>query len=56
MSEFSQMSSDLLYFVAGIAALILYLFWSAATEMGTRWPKLKRSSRQSAAPHHKDQD
>ncbi|MGA0198699.1 MAG: hypothetical protein ACO3NK_06165 [Prochlorotrichaceae cyanobacterium] len=50
------MSSDLLYFVAGITALILYLCWSAATEMGTRWPNPERSSRQPTAPHQKDQE
>jgi hypothetical protein len=32
------MAPDLLSFLGGIALLILYLAWSAATEMGTRWP------------------
>ncbi|MBD2588844.1 hypothetical protein [Synechococcus elongatus] len=33
-----SMPNDLLPFLLGIAVLILYLCWSAATEMGTRWP------------------
>jgi hypothetical protein len=32
------MSDDVVPFLAGIGLLILYLLWSAATEMGTRWP------------------
>jgi hypothetical protein len=32
------MKEDLLPFVAGISLLVLYLIFSAMTEMGTRWP------------------
>jgi hypothetical protein len=35
------MKEDLLPFLAGVALLVLYLFWSAKTEMGTRWPGWK---------------
>ncbi len=35
------MPEDLLPFLGGIALLVLYLLWSAATEMGTRWPGRK---------------
>lgn len=34
------MPTDLIPFLAGITLLILYLLWSAATEMGTKpWRK-----------------
>jgi hypothetical protein len=32
------MQDDLLPFLATVGLFILYLVWSAATEMGTRWP------------------
>jgi hypothetical protein len=32
------MNSDLPAFLAGIAFLIVYLVFSAKTEMGTKWP------------------
>lgn len=32
------MPHDILPFLAGVTLLALYLWWSAATEMGTRWP------------------
>ena len=32
------MSNDVGLFFAGIAIFVLYLMWSAATEMGTKWP------------------
>lgn len=32
------MPDDLGFFLLGVAALVLYLVWSALTEMGTRWP------------------
>ncbi|MEB3312451.1 MAG: hypothetical protein VKJ02_19665 [Snowella sp.] len=32
------MKEDLLPFLAGVALLVLYLVFSAMTEMGTRWP------------------
>jgi hypothetical protein len=32
------MPDDLLPFLLGVSLLVLYLVWSAATEMGTRWP------------------
>jgi hypothetical protein len=32
------MSKDLVAFAIGVVILVLYLVWSAATEMGTRWP------------------
>jgi len=32
------MPDDLIPFLGGVALLILYLVWSAATEMGSRWP------------------
>jgi len=35
---------DLIPFLVGIGLLILYLFWSAATEMGTKLPWKKNSS------------
>jgi hypothetical protein len=31
-------TNDILPFLAGVTLLVLYLWWSAATEMGTRWP------------------
>ncbi|WP_192893930.1 hypothetical protein [Synechococcus elongatus] len=43
------MPDDLLPFLAGVVVLILYLCWSAATEMGTRWPKWR-------SPHHGDSE
>ena len=36
------MPDDWIPFLAGVALLALYLCWSAATEMGTRWPWRKR--------------
>lgn len=36
------MSDDVFPFLTGVALFVLYLFWSAATEMGTRWPWRKR--------------
>ncbi|QQE66956.1 hypothetical protein GFS31_36610 [Leptolyngbya sp. BL0902] len=33
-----SMPDDLLPFLAGVALFVVYLCWSAATEMGTRWP------------------
>ena len=35
------MPDDIGPFLIGIALLGLYLSWSAATEMGTRWPRRK---------------
>jgi hypothetical protein len=35
------MKDDLLPFLAGVSFLVLYLLWSAKTEMGTRWPGWK---------------
>ena len=32
------MPDDVLPFLGGMALFVLYLLWSAATEMGTRWP------------------
>jgi hypothetical protein len=32
------MPDDIGLLVVGIAVLIVYLVWSAATEMGTKWP------------------
>jgi hypothetical protein len=32
------MPDDVGLFLAGIGVLVLYLMWSAATEMGTKWP------------------
>ena len=32
------MKEDLLPFLAGVSLLVLYLIFSAMTEMGTRWP------------------
>ncbi len=32
------MPDDLGVFLVGVAVLVLYLIWSALTEMGTRWP------------------
>jgi len=32
------MGNDLPFFLAAVALLLLYLVWSGATEMGTRWP------------------
>jgi hypothetical protein len=32
------MKKDLLPFLAGVSLLVLYLIFSAMTEMGTRWP------------------
>jgi hypothetical protein len=32
------MPDDFVPFLAGVALFGLYLVWSAATEMGTRWP------------------
>lgn len=31
------MNNDLIFFLMGIAFLILYLIWSAKTEMGTKY-------------------
>jgi hypothetical protein len=36
------MDQDTAWFIAGIAGLILYLFWSAWTEMGTKNPWRRR--------------
>lgn len=37
-----HMNNDLLAFVAGVSLLILYLIFSASTEMGTKpWKKYK---------------
>jgi hypothetical protein len=38
MGEICAMPDDILPFLAGVSLLGLYLCWSAATEMGTRWP------------------
>jgi hypothetical protein len=35
------MNHDLIPFLVGIAILILYLVFSALTEMGTKWPGKK---------------
>ncbi len=35
-----EIDRDLLSFFGGVALLVLYLFWSAATEMGTKSPRL----------------
>lgn len=32
------MPDDIVPFLIGVGLLIAYLGWSAATEMGTRWP------------------
>jgi hypothetical protein len=32
------MPDDIVPFLMGVALLMGYLIWSAATEMGTRWP------------------
>lgn len=32
------MPDDIVPFLMGVGLLVAYLFWSAATEMGTRWP------------------
>lgn len=32
------MPDDLGLFLVGVAVLVVYLIWSALTEMGTRWP------------------
>jgi hypothetical protein len=32
------MPDDIGLFLGGVALLVLYLGWSAATELGTRWP------------------
>ena len=34
----NDMKEDLLPFLAGVGLLVLYLVFSAMTEMGTRWP------------------
>jgi hypothetical protein len=40
VSPLRPMPTDLIPFLAGISLLILYLLWSAATEMGTKpWRK-----------------
>lgn len=36
-----KMKDDLLPFLIGIMILVLYLVFSAMTEMGTRWPRKK---------------
>jgi len=33
------MPDDLIPFSGGVALLVLYLVWSATTEMGARWPR-----------------
>lgn len=33
-----SISTDLVLFMGGVALLVLYLVWSAATEMGTKSP------------------
>ncbi|WP_262382447.1 hypothetical protein [Microcystis aeruginosa] len=35
------MNNDLLTFLFGVTLLILYLVFSALTEMGTKWPWTK---------------
>jgi hypothetical protein len=37
------MSDDRVTFAIGVLILVLYLVWSAATEMGTRWPGRDRA-------------
>ncbi len=32
------MPDDIGWFVLGVLVFVAYLGWSAATEMGTRWP------------------
>lgn len=32
------MDQDIVLFLAGVGVLILYLIFSAMTEMGTKWP------------------
>lgn len=32
------MPDDIVPFLVGVMLFVLYLGWSAATEMGTRWP------------------
>lgn len=36
------MSDDLVPFLIGVSILILYLVFSAMTEMGTKWPGRKK--------------
>ena len=38
------MPQDLIPFLVGITVLVLYLVWSALTEMGTKLPWKKNSS------------
>ncbi|MBD2618571.1 hypothetical protein ACQQ5V_06545 [Synechocystis sp. PCC 6803] len=38
ITTWEVMKEDLLPFLAGVGLLVLYLIWSAKTEMGTRWP------------------
>lgn len=35
------MDQDIVLFLAGVGVLILYLIFSAMTEMGTKWPGKK---------------
>lgn len=37
-NNIDSMPHDLIPFLAGVGSLILYLVWSAQTEMGTKWP------------------
>ena len=37
------MPDDLVPFLIGVTVLILYLVFSAMTEMGTRWPGKKKN-------------
>jgi hypothetical protein len=36
-----EMPSDLVPFLAGVAFLLVYLVFSALTDMGTQWPGRK---------------
>ncbi|MFP4007587.1 MAG: hypothetical protein ACLFV6_06190 [Spirulinaceae cyanobacterium] len=33
-----KMDNDVVWFLLGVAGLIVYLIFSALTEMGTKWP------------------
>ncbi|MBF2036992.1 MAG: hypothetical protein IGR92_16335 [Leptolyngbyaceae cyanobacterium T60_A2020_046] len=38
LSRNVMMPDDVMSFLIGVGLFIAYLVWSAATEMGTRWP------------------
>jgi hypothetical protein len=48
------MPADLPLFFGTLVLFVLYLFWSAATEMGTSWPKGRRKSSGKEASRESD--